>query len=116
MIGDIFKALFWDNAIQALLEALFQAVPFLGWGPIGWLVTQIAVRAGDALFAVIRVTGNIAAIPIINEEHKKAYDRASANLQIIAHDKGIDSPEFQEARLENQKALRDLGMFRKPPV
>ncbi len=116
MIGDIFKILFWDTAVNAGLAALATAAPWLMVGPWGWVIRQVILKYTDLLYAGMRMVANLEAIVLINEDHRKAYDRASAELQIIAHDKGIDSPEFKEARIENQKALLEFVRFRPPPI
>lgn len=110
-IGDIFKDLVWGALVRAALGALFKAAPFLGWGPIGIIVTFLVTQFAEKLYEVVREYVQIEVIILRNEAHRKEYDAASTRLKIIAHSSGIDSPEFQKARDENKKALSKFVQF-----
>jgi hypothetical protein len=110
-LGDLFKALIWDNLVKAAVGRLFAAVPILAWGPIGYVITWVATHFADKLYDSVKMAIALEAIAIRNEAHRRAYDRASVALKIIAQDKGINSPEFREARDANKRALAEFVRF-----
>lgn len=104
-IGDTFKVLVWDAMIKAVLAQLFKAVPILGWGPIGVVLTWVAQRFTDYLYTTAIMVFNVAKMPFLNEAHRVAFDDATVKLKIIAAGEGINSDAFRKARDERKKAL-----------
>lgn len=113
-IGDTLKDLVWDVLIQAALAKVFSAVPWLGWGPIGAVVTVVVGLVADQLFDGMKMVFDMNKIPFVNAAHLKAYETGSVKLKLIARDKGIDSPEFKEARLATREELSTFVQFAKP--
>jgi hypothetical protein len=99
---NLFKEWVWDNLVEAGLTALFTQVPALAVWPIKPILSYIIRLYADRLFSAIKLCVDLQAIAFVNEAHKRAFDKASVTLKIIAHDKGLDSPEFKNAR-ENAK-------------
>ena len=110
-IGDIFKDLIWDTLVKVALMKLFAAVPWLGWGPVGVLVGWIAGMLADALYEALRLAVDLQMITFKNEAHRRAFDDAGVKLKLIAKDKGIESPEFKEARVRHREALAVFVKF-----
>jgi len=110
-IGDSFKDLVWDVLIKAALAILFKAIPFLGWGPIGALVSVVVKWFADKLYELVKETFELQKIAFTNLAHLQAYQSASLKLKLIARDKGIDSHEFQEARSVHRKTLSFFVRF-----
>lgn len=110
-LSDIFKSLVWDTLVKAALSQLFLAVPLLGWGPIGYVVSWLAVYFTDKLYAVVKTAVDLEVITLRNEEHKKEYAGAAVRLKLIAKSKGVDSPEFMKAREEQKLALSRFVRF-----
>jgi uncharacterized protein (DUF2342 family) len=110
-IGDIFKDLVWTAMITAAKQALFAAVPWLGWGPIGVFVGFVIGLLAEHLYDAMKLAIDMRLIVFKNEQHRKAFDDASVKLKIIASGKGIDSPEYREAREEHKKRLSDFVKF-----
>lgn len=113
-IGDTLKDLVWDGLIQLALAEVFKAVPILGWGPIGAVIRVVVGLVADQLFAGMKLAFDMNKIPFVNEAHQRAYETGSVKLKLIARDKGIDSPEFKEARLATRKELSTFVQFAKP--
>lgn len=111
MITDLFKNLVWDNLIALGIEKLFRLLPFLGWGPIGFLVSKIIWKFSDVLFEVTDTFIDVKEIPIRNNNLRKEFDRESVKLMIIAREKGIDSIEFKTERENAKKSLSNLVRF-----
>ena len=80
-LSGLFKDLLWDNLIKLALSNLFAAVPFLGWGPVGWFVTYIVTKYSDQFYAVMEMHFDLQAIAFKNEELRLAYDSASVKLK-----------------------------------
>ena len=104
-IGDIFKDLVWNALVKLAISKLFAAVPWLGWGPIGVIVGWIAGMLAEQLYDAMRMAVDLQLIAFKNDKLRKAFDGASVTLKIIAKDKGITSPEFQEARKAHREVL-----------
>lgn len=111
MIEGLFKALVWDALVKAAIARLFAAVPFLAWGPVGFLVSHLLTKFADKLFEAASMAIAMEKIILTNEAHLKEYERASVKLKIIAREKGIESPEFKEARDAEKAALSKFVQF-----
>ncbi len=109
-----FQELLWSTLINAALKGLFALLPALGWGPVGYIVTWVVGYFSDILFKGLSEVLDLEKIAIKNNELRQAYDRASVTLAILARDKGIDSPEYREARNENKDALSKLVRWADP--
>jgi uncharacterized protein (DUF2342 family) len=105
---DVFKDLVWGAMVAAAKSALFAAVPWLAWGPLGVFLGWVIGMAADYLYDAVKMAIDLKLIVFKNEEHRKAFDAASVKLKIIAGGKGIDSPEFKEAREEHKKRLAEF--------
>jgi hypothetical protein len=110
-LDDLFKDLVWDSLVKAALAELFLIAPWLAWGPVGFVVSFIAQHFSDQLYKTLSLAVQMEAIVIKNEEHKRAFDRASVKLKVMAKEKGIDSPEFEKLREEQKQALADFVRF-----
>ena len=108
---DSFKEILWDSLVKAAIARLFIVAPFLGYGPIGVLVSYIITKYSDIFYAVLKLSLNLEQIAVNNEELRIAYNDAAVKLHIIAKDKGIDSSEFKEFRNESKKALSAFVRF-----
>ena len=105
---ELFKQLVWDTMVRAALAKLFAAAPFLAWGPLGPVVTYLAVYFTDKLYAIMAQTIEMEFIAFKNEAHRRTFDKSVNELQSIADGPGVDSPQFKEQR---EKALADLAEF-----
>lgn len=106
--GELFKTLVWDALVKAALRKLFAAIPWLGWGPLGPVVTYLVVLFSDKLYEALSETIEMEWIAFRNDAHRRAFDKSASELQAIADGVGVDSPEFKEQR---EKALADLARF-----
>lgn len=109
MNEDIFKSLVWDLIVRAVIDSIVSAVPFLV--PFKWLIGFLITKFTDRFYESVKLFIDMKSIVIKNAEHLSVYNKASATLQIIAHDKGIDSREFQNAREEARVALSRFIRF-----
>lgn len=108
---DLFKDLVWDTLIKAAIQRLFVALPFLGWGPIGWFVTFIITKFTDEFYAEVQMWVNIELIEFRNQEFQKSWTVANIKLKLIARDGGIDSEEFKNEREIHKQELSNLVRF-----
>ena len=108
---DLFKTLLWDTLVQAGVSRLFLIIPWLGWGPVGVLVSFIITKFADIMYEGLKMSVNLEVIAIRDERLKLAYNDAAVRLHIIAKDKGIDSKEFKDARNDHIKKLSDCVRF-----
>lgn len=105
------KKLVWDALVQAATKALFSALPALGWGPIGLLVSTFIGVFADKLYDLAKDYFDSEAILSRNSENRRLFDDSSVKLYVIAKGKGIDSPEFKEARVAHVTRLSNLVRF-----
>ena len=63
-----------------------------------WPISSIINYFGDLLFSGFVLVVDVGAIQLLNTQHQSVYNDASLKLKIIAHDKGIESDEFKNAR------------------
>jgi hypothetical protein len=104
----IFKDLIWDNLIRAGKAALFSAAPWMSVWPLGPMINLLIDMFTDKLYEGLRLAIDLEAIVFVNEAHRRAYDKAAVTLKILAQEKGIDSPEFKNAK---EYAKADLSKF-----
>lgn len=102
-VEDLFKTLIWDSFVESEINSIL--------GPIAWLLGPIVKMFTNGLYESIKTLIDVTLLPFINDEHKKAYDKASIELKVIAHDKGIDSPEYKDARNDAKIALSNFTQF-----
>lgn len=110
-IEEIFKSLFWDVVVSAALKQLFAAVPFLAWGPVGWLVEIIVRYVGDWIYEGVDEYIDLQVIAFKKLEHAREYARLTVNLKNVALTNGVNSPEFIDARKAAILAMRQFVKF-----
>jgi hypothetical protein len=99
-IEDAFKSLVWDVGVSAVLT--YYLGGWLSIPVVGTVTKFILTTITDGVFAAVRMVVDIEAVVLVNAQHKAEYQDASIKLAVIAHDKGINSPEFKAER-ENAK-------------
>lgn len=111
MNEDLFKSLVWDLILKAVIDAICAAVPLLAFPPVKWILSFLITKFTDQFYEAVKLQIDMQSIIIKNAEHLSAYNKASATLKIIAHDKGIDSEEFKNARENAKLALSKFVRF-----
>lgn len=106
-----FKSLVWDTLLTASIADLKANVPAFNLWPLSVLTDKTAALLSNYLFDKIRLVVDVADMNMVNEAHETAYQQASIKLMIIAHDKGINSNEFIQAREDAKKALSTFVHF-----
>lgn len=96
---DLFKSFVWTPFIDGLLTQ-----HGLNW----WPLSAMARLLTDKIFEKLRLIVDLGAISFVNKEHEKAFNTESVKLHIIAKAKGLDSPEYREAK---ERAKDALGSF-----
>lgn len=108
---DLFKQLIWPRLIELGLKELFRAVPFLGWGPVGWITRWLVTMFAEALWKAANLAVDMTLIPIRNEGLRREYELESTRLRILAEKYTENSPEFIDAKEKAHKALQDFVRF-----
>lgn len=108
---DLFKDLVWDTLVKAALQRLFLLVPFLSWGPLGTIITWLALKYADELYAAVALYIDVETIAFRNQEFGQTFASAEINLKQVAGKSGIDSQEFQNARTTEKQALSNVIKF-----
>lgn len=114
-VQSAFKDLVWDNVVQAGITALFAQVPWLNAWPIGGAVRYLLTLFADKIFDSVKLSIDLQAIVLVNQEHKVAYNKELAKLKIVAREKGIESPEFAKERENAKKALSKFVSYGATP-
>ena len=107
-IFDAFKSLLWDAFVKAALSKIFSAVPLLGWGPFGMIITFFANRYANKIYEALKYMINVELIVLKNLEAKKSYDKARVTLTVLFYTAGKDSQEFKNAREIHKNTLANF--------
>lgn len=111
MLEDFFKELILDSLIKAALKKLFTAVPILGWGPFGMIITYFANKYGEMFYEEMKKIVIIEKIKITNASFEDKYHKASLKLKLFSEEFGTNSKQYKEVKNEAKKALADLVHF-----
>lgn len=84
-----FKLIVWNALVDAGLDYLKINV---------WPINAIITFFTNTLWEFFSKEFDVTAIVFLNAEHKSAFDKAISTLRVVASDKGINSPEYQDAR------------------
>lgn len=110
-MSEIFKSLLWDRLVSFALQKIFAAVPLLGWGPIGWIVTWAVNYVATKLFEAIDMFLRLESIRLKNETAQREWEMAAIELRLLALDKGVSSPEFLKKRAEEHEKFSKFIRF-----
>lgn len=108
---QLFFDLVWSPLVDAGIAALDAEVPAFAVWPLSTLTNSTIHALSSYLFSQIKLLVDVTAIQLINDAHESAYQAASLKLAIIAHDKGVDSNEFIQARNAAKIALSQFVHF-----
>jgi hypothetical protein len=103
-IEGLFKSLVWDNLVAALMVQ----VPALKF----WPLSAIALFITDKLYSLIQLGIDVGAISLLDAQAASEFSRQEVELQILATEKGMDSPEFKKAKQDAKTALAQFLQFR----
>jgi hypothetical protein len=98
----LFKGLVWSQLIDAAMTQYG-----LNWWPLN---TALKILT-DKIFEGLRLAFDLPTITFLNEAHKAAYANAAVALKIIGQEKGIDSPEYKQAKEKAKDALAQFVRF-----
>lgn len=93
-----------------MITAGESSIPIFNVPILGGMLRGIVSVITDWVYSNIRLFTDLTFIKLINPVHQAEYEKASENLLIVAHDKGIDSPEYQEAKTDAKTALSAFTM------
>lgn len=110
-LSEFIKDVAWAALVKLATQKLIAALPFLGWGPMGWITGAVVGMVGSAVYDAMAEAFNLQMLNFNNEAYQRQYDSASVKLRIIARDFGTESEEFKKARKENAEALSRLIKF-----
>lgn len=116
-LGNLFKDLVFDNLVKAGVNRVLSRIPKLIavpiFGPIlGGLISLVITKVADILFEMLDEYVDFKQIAFKDKQLEKTYNTAATKLKILAHEKGIDSPEFKEQRNVDKNALADFVSLR----
>lgn len=105
---DLFKDLVFDQIVEWSLKELFSLWPFLGWGPVGLIVTHVITKYSEIFYNRLKGAIILQKIYFKNVDLQKAFDHESVKLKIISDSFDENSPEFLEAKENAKKVLSDF--------
>jgi hypothetical protein len=111
-ITALFKSLVWSNLVEFSIKKLFLAVPWLGWGPIGWITSTIIRMFAEALFEAVHEQIDLQIITFRKISLRREFDRAALLLKIMERDHGKDSSEFKEQYENTHEDFANFVEFR----
>ena len=92
-----------DVALQAALQAVTAAIPFLGFPVIKTVFFFIATQFSELLYKEIAKIITFEIISLETEAQQKAYEEAAARLKTILTQPSTQTPEEQNAEIEQAK-------------
>jgi hypothetical protein len=104
-LGDLFKSMVFDKIVKKMIQSLFAKIPFLGWGPIGTIVSMLLTKLANALYEALAMYIDFQIIAFKNKKLEEQFTTASVELYSAANQYGIDSAEFEMARKANDDAF-----------
>lgn len=108
---DNFKELAWEMMLDEAIRKMVAANPVLSFGPVLILMTLVIRYFAIYFYQVFSIYIKTDLIVFTNAELQKQFGVKAVGLKQVAVTKGIESPEFKEARRENQKALSDFTRY-----
>eukprot|EP00697_Spironema_sp_BW2_P017263 gnl/Spiro4/8886_TR4690_c0_g1_i1.p5 gnl/Spiro4/8886_TR4690_c0_g1~~gnl/Spiro4/8886_TR4690_c0_g1_i1.p5 ORF type:complete len:127 (-),score=14.58 gnl/Spiro4/8886_TR4690_c0_g1_i1:1652-2032(-) len=103
-----FKTIVWTPLIQAgelYLDGLQAAIPVLDVSFIQDLEADALNALTDYIFNVIVMTIDVTAIQLVKPEQQAAWQTASAKLEILAQEQGVNSSAYQQALSDSAAAF-----------
>lgn len=110
MNRDFFKILIWDLIVENAIKKLFLTVPFLGWGPIGFVVSTLIKRFAGMAYETSKRMLEFESIAFQNKEHQKNFDRQFIKLKLLERQGASDS-QLDSEILYAQKLLSDFVRY-----
>lgn len=107
----ITKSLGWDVGINIGLQVAEGYVAFLRLPFIKQIFEGTVRTVGDFIFKYVRLGIDVTAIKFVNAAHESAYTKSEITLKVLAHDKGINSNEFKNARLQATLVMSQFTRF-----
>lgn len=104
---DYIKLLIFDVIVKAAIQRLFLAVPFLGWGPIGLVVSFYISKFADFAYAIGKEIVMDIEFKFKNKEHQSAFDDELVKLKILENDNSSEE-EIENGIKKSQDRLADL--------
>lgn len=98
---DVFKSLVFDIIVKEVIRRLFLAVPILGVGPLGVLVTELIIRFTRMFYEYQKELITFYKFEFINETNQKAFDKELQNLKKLEQENA--SEEQKQKALELAK-------------
>ncbi len=112
--SQFLKDVAWAALVKFATARLIAALPFLGWGPMGWITGIVVSMVGAAVYDAMAEAFKLEMIEFRNEQFQRQWDTESVKLKIVAKNKGVDSPEFKEQRKKSVESLTKLVSFTQP--
>lgn len=110
MNRDFFRILIWDLIVSRAIERLFTAVPFLGWGPIGYVVSSLIKLFANMAYDTSKQMLQFESIKFKNKEHEKNFNRQFIKLKLLETQGASDSQLDSEVAYA-QKVLADFVRY-----
>ncbi len=101
----------WAALVKFATSRLIAALPFLGWGPIGWITGAIVAMVGNVIFDAMAEAFDMQMIAFKNEALQHQFDTATVKLKIVARAYGTESVEFKKEREASVQALSKFVHF-----
>lgn len=95
-VENVIKKLAWDTSVRITLVRM---------GLDFWPIRDVVTVFTDKLWEIQREAFDVKVIEWLNAAHQAEYDKSCVILKIIAHDKGIESPEFLKAKEAAREAM-----------
>ncbi|HTL13060.1 MAG TPA: hypothetical protein VL588_11255, partial [Bdellovibrionota bacterium] len=80
---DPFKAIVWDNLEAGVLAWIFAEAPYLAWGPLRWIVTEVVTLVMDKAYELGKKAWNWEKVEFLVDLHRSQYEKAALHLKVV---------------------------------
>lgn len=107
------KSLTFDVIVKAAIQRLFLAVPFLGWGPIGLVVSHYIIMFADFGYDIGREIVVGWSYKFKNEAHQAAFDDEMIKLKMIEADPSATEEDIKNAIKKAQDKMAEFVIVKR---
>lgn len=102
---DLFKDSVWNPLLDFGLAALYAEFPYLNWWPLNAIIKHFAAKLTDAVYRGLTEVLNLKYVILKNLGMQKMFTQHALQMKNAALQKGLNSPEYLDAKEQAKAAL-----------
>ena len=108
-LHDPILSMAWEAIARTLIKRWVARIPFLGWGPFGFIFAELMIRWSDEFYEEATIFFDRISVAPRNKAFLDAFTLGASELKIIELKNGADSDLFKKARKANVANLESLA-------